>query len=55
VFHVHLHVFPRFRGDGFGLRHGPSFANLPPREELEAVARELRTSLKDRRPTSRSN
>ncbi|MDP8911375.1 MAG: HIT family protein, partial [Actinomycetota bacterium] len=23
VFHVHMHVIPRFRGDGFGLTFGP--------------------------------
>ncbi|HSE51275.1 MAG TPA: DUF3303 family protein, partial [Gemmatimonadales bacterium] len=25
VFHVHLHVLPRFQGDGFGLRFGPDY------------------------------
>jgi histidine triad (HIT) family protein len=45
VFHVHLHVFPRFAGDGFGLRFGPHYTTLPPREALEAVAAQIRDAL----------
>jgi histidine triad (HIT) family protein len=45
VFHAHLHVFPRFVGDGFGLRFGPSNRLRPPREALEAAATQLRTAL----------
>ena len=45
VFHVHLHVFPRFVGDGFGLRFGPDYHSRPPREALEAAAAQLRTAL----------
>lgn len=41
VFHVHLHVFPRFRGDGFGLRFGPDYARRP-RHELEEAGRRIR-------------
>jgi diadenosine tetraphosphate (Ap4A) HIT family hydrolase len=33
--HVHLHVFPRFAGDGFGLRFGPHYKDRPTREALE--------------------
>ncbi|MBC8076385.1 MAG: HIT family protein [Chloroflexales bacterium] len=44
VFHVHLHVFPRYKGDGFGLTFGPAYLTPPPREELEAVAQQLRNS-----------
>lgn len=43
--HVHLHVIPRFRGDGFGLRVGPTYGSLPPRGELEAQAAKIRTAL----------
>ena len=42
VFHVHLHVIPRFKGDGFGLRFGPEYHNRPPRAELDRVAAVLR-------------
>lgn len=45
VFHVHLHVFPRFDGDGFGLRLGPGYANMPGREALEEAAKRIRGAL----------
>lgn len=38
VFHVHLHVFPRFAGDGFGLRFPDDYHRRPPRAQLEADA-----------------
>jgi histidine triad (HIT) family protein len=41
VFHVHLHVFPRFTGDGFGLQLPPDYG-IRPREELDAAALALR-------------
>ena len=44
VFHVHLHVFPRYRGDGFGLRTGPQYGRIASREELDAIARRLRAA-----------
>jgi histidine triad (HIT) family protein len=42
VFHVHLHVFPRFEGDGFGLKFAPSYFELPPRQELDDAAAQIR-------------
>jgi histidine triad (HIT) family protein len=45
VLHVHLHVFPRFRGDGFGLRFGPDYTTRPPRAALEDAASQLRSAL----------
>ena len=45
VFHVHLHVFPRFAGDGFGLRPGPNYAKLPPRRELDEIAAVISTQM----------
>ena len=41
IFHVHLHVFPRFEGDGFGLRFPPDYA-VKPRVELDSAAASLR-------------
>jgi histidine triad (HIT) family protein len=41
VFHTHLHVFPRYRLDGFGLSFGPDYAHRP-RTELETAAFALR-------------
>lgn len=44
VFHVHLHVLPRFSGDGFGLRRTKLL--IPPnRRDLEAVAEGIRRAL----------
>ena len=44
VFHTHLHVFPRYRDDGFGLRFAPEYYTpRPPRGDLERIAAELRT------------
>lgn len=45
IFHVHLHVFPRFAGDGFGLRFGPHYRERPEREALEAAAERIRAAL----------
>ena len=42
VFHAHLHVVPRRRGDGFGVR---AVFGSPSREELDRHAREIRTAL----------
>lgn len=36
VFHVHLHVIPRFRGDKFKI--SADWSNRPPRRELDALA-----------------
>lgn len=48
VFHVHLHVFPRYVGDGFGLRFGPHYANKPERRELNAIADRIRNALQSK-------
>jgi histidine triad (HIT) family protein len=37
VFHVHLHVIPRFKGDGFGWNVGPHYGFKPVRKELDSV------------------
>ncbi len=47
VFHAHLHVFPRFKGDNFGLKFSPEYyTRRPPRPDLDQQAEELRTLLK---------
>lgn len=38
VFHVHLHVVPRFSGDGFGHRFPATYGFHPTREQLDADA-----------------
>lgn len=45
VFHVHLHVIPRFKRDGFGFRFGPAYGVRPPRTELDRMAAEIRDGL----------
>jgi len=45
IFHTHLHVFPRFTGDGFGLRFPESYRDLPSRDALEQTAAALKASL----------
>jgi len=45
VFHVHLHVFPRYVGDGFKVRFGPHYANKPERRELNEIADGIRNAL----------
>jgi len=48
IFHVHLHVIPRFRDDGFGLKFGPSYGHKPSRSELDEVAEKIRTAMLQR-------
>ena len=47
VFHVHLHLFPRYEGDGFGLRFGPHYKKRP-RVELDETARQIREALNEK-------
>jgi histidine triad (HIT) family protein len=45
VDHVHLHVFPRFKGDGFELKVDLSNKKQPGRKELDANAKEIRKAI----------
>ena len=45
VFHAHLHVFPRYSGDGLGLKFGPRYGIKPERNELDATAEQIRKAL----------
>jgi histidine triad (HIT) family protein len=47
IFHAHLHVFPRFEGDGIGLRHPPEYHSLPARASLERIANAIRIASVD--------
>jgi histidine triad (HIT) family protein len=47
VFHTHLHVFPRFKKDGFGLKFPEGYrVDLPERNELDILAESIRNNLK---------
>ncbi len=47
VFHFHLHVYPRFRGDGFGFKYDPGRHLVErPRAEMDLVAAKVRAQLK---------
>ena len=48
VFHAHLHVLPRYAGDGFGLTFGPHYVNKPERRELNAIADRIRNELQSK-------
>jgi histidine triad (HIT) family protein len=45
VFHVHLHVFPRFAGDGFGLRFAPEYGEPVSRARLDRDAAAIAQAL----------
>jgi histidine triad (HIT) family protein len=46
IFHVHLHVIPRFKGDGFGLRVGSNYGLRPDRKELDKIALSIRQAMR---------
>jgi histidine triad (HIT) family protein len=45
--HIHIHVIPRFEGDGLRLQTGPDYGITPPPEEMQKQATEIRKALKD--------
>jgi histidine triad (HIT) family protein len=45
IFHVHLHVIPRFRGDGFRPTFAPEYYRLPERTTLDQLAARIRRAL----------
>ncbi len=54
VDHFHIHLIPRRAGDGFEVQLPFNGADVPPREQLEAMAARIVSTLRDpvrRRPT----
>ena len=45
-FHVHLHVIPRYKGDGFEIKFGPNYTNLAERSELDSIATQITEAIK---------
>ena len=45
IFHVHLHVIPRFKGDGFGIRFGRQYGLRPDKRELQGIAAKIREAM----------
>ena len=44
VFHVHLHVIPRYTGDGFGLTYPQKYFTRPSRSALDAAADSIKNA-----------
>lgn len=42
VFHLHMHIIPRFKGDEFKI--SADWSIKPPREELDALAAQIRSA-----------
>ena len=45
VFHAHLHIFPRYRGDGFSLNLPPGYGPDADRTDLNEAAEKIRRRL----------
>ncbi len=45
VMHCHLHVFPRYSGDGHHLRFSPAYFTLPSAAALEQDAEKIRSAM----------
>ncbi len=46
IAHVHLHVIPRFRGDGFEVRCGSNYGVQPERNELDRVTSKIKEAMR---------
>jgi histidine triad (HIT) family protein len=43
--HVHIHVIPRYVGDGLRIEVGEDYGQTPPKDELEKQAKQIRKAL----------
>ena len=44
--HIHLHVIPRFNGDGFGLKFPGHYGENPDRKVLDQMASKIKLKLR---------
>ncbi|MFW9935475.1 MAG: HIT family protein [Candidatus Thorarchaeota archaeon] len=44
--HIHIHVIPRFKGDGLRIQVGPDYGTTPPDDKLQQQAEKIRQALK---------
>ncbi len=54
IFHVHLHVIPRFREDGFRLNFGPNYGIKPEKKEMDTIAAQIKRTVKSDLSTDNS-
>ncbi len=45
--HVHIHVIPRFEGDGLRVETGPDYGQTPSSEEMQKQAKRIHDALKN--------
>jgi histidine triad (HIT) family protein len=45
--HIHIHVIPRFKGDGLRLKAGPDYGKTPPDDKMQQQAEKIRQALKN--------
>ena len=45
IFHVHLHLVPRYANDGFGFRHPPGYPQEASRDQLDELAHLIKVTL----------
>jgi len=45
IFHSHLHCIPRNQGDGFGFKRPPGYGKMAERDDLDALAEEIKKNL----------
>jgi len=46
VLHAHLHIIPRFRGDGFSFVFPKGYENKPERNELDIISKKIQSHIK---------
>lgn len=46
VFHTHLHLIPRFKGDGFGFKFPDNYNEAKPNKEILSSAKLIKSKLK---------